>query len=184
MAQKSMQRPCFWAVSYYYDAMAHIHEKIDFTAEVFVVFKNRVLLRKHDKYKVWLSVGGHIELDEDPNEAAIREVKEEVSLDIELLDTRSYHEQSADYHELIAPRFLNRHRIGASHEHITLSYFATSQSDVVTNDSDEISDGLHWFTLQELDDPKLDLLPRIRFYAKAALAEIGQLVPSGRKGIQ
>lgn len=54
--------------------MAHIHEKIDFTVEVFVVFQNKVLLRKHDKYKIWLSVGGHIELDEDPNQAALREV--------------------------------------------------------------------------------------------------------------
>ena len=58
--------------------MPHIHEKIDFTAEVFIVHHNRVLLRLHDKYNIWLSVGGHIELNEDPMEAAIREVKEEV----------------------------------------------------------------------------------------------------------
>ena len=55
--------------------MPHIHEKIDFAVEVFVVHKNKVLLRKHDKYKTWLGVGGHIELDEDPNQVAIREVK-------------------------------------------------------------------------------------------------------------
>ena len=54
--------------------MPHIHDNIDFTAEVFVVYKGRVLLRKHDKYKMWLSVGGHIEPDEDPNQAAVREV--------------------------------------------------------------------------------------------------------------
>ena len=58
--------------------MAHIHEKIYFTVEVFVVYGNKVLLRKHDKYGIWLSVGGHIELDEDPNQAALREVREEV----------------------------------------------------------------------------------------------------------
>jgi len=55
--------------------MPHIHDKIDFTVEVFVVHQKAVLLRRHDKYKIWLSVGGHIELDEDPNQAAIREVK-------------------------------------------------------------------------------------------------------------
>ncbi len=65
-----------------YRLMPHIHEKIDFTVEVFIVYDNKVLLRKHDKYKKWLSIGGHIELDEDPNQAAIREVKEEVGLDI------------------------------------------------------------------------------------------------------
>jgi len=62
--------------------MPHIHEKIDFTAEVFIVHHNRVLLRLHDKYNIWLSVGGHIELNEDPMEAAIREVKEEVNIEI------------------------------------------------------------------------------------------------------
>ena len=62
--------------------MPHLHEKIDFTAEVFIVYQNKVLLRKHDKYKMWLSVGGHIELDEEPNQAAVREVKEEAGLDV------------------------------------------------------------------------------------------------------
>ncbi len=57
--------------------MAHIHEKIDFTASVYIVFKNKVLLHKHKKLGIWLQPGGHIELDEDPNEAALREAKEE-----------------------------------------------------------------------------------------------------------
>ncbi len=65
--------------------MPHIHEKIDFTAEVFIVHKDRVLLRMHDKFKIWLSVGGHVELDEDPIEAAVREVKEEVGLDVTIV---------------------------------------------------------------------------------------------------
>ena len=56
--------------------MAHIHEKIDFTASVYIVFENKVLLRLHDKYNLWLGVGGHIELDEDANAALLREVKE------------------------------------------------------------------------------------------------------------
>lgn len=54
--------------------MPHIHEKIDFTVQAFVVHKNKVLLRKHDKHGVWVGVGGHIELDENPNEAILREV--------------------------------------------------------------------------------------------------------------
>jgi ADP-ribose pyrophosphatase YjhB (NUDIX family) len=65
--------------------MPHLHEKLDFVSDVFIVHENKVLLRKHDKYKIWLSVGGHIEAGEDPTEAAIREVKEEVGLDIKLV---------------------------------------------------------------------------------------------------
>lgn len=64
--------------------MPHLHEKIDFVSSVYIVNGDAVLLRKHDKYKMWLPPGGHIELDEDPSEAAIREAKEEVGLDVTL----------------------------------------------------------------------------------------------------
>ena len=60
--------------------MPHVHEKIDFTASVFIVNGDAVLLGKHEKFHRWLQPGGHIELDEDPNEAALREVKEETGL--------------------------------------------------------------------------------------------------------
>lgn len=152
--------------------MAHIHDMIDFTAEVFIVHQGKVLLRKHDKYKIWLSVGGHIELKEDPNQAVLREAKEEVGLDVVLFDTRTYHEDSPDYHELIAPRFLNRHRINESHEHVSLVYFGRSDTDRVTNDSDEVSDELRWFSAQELDDPQFGIIDRVRAYAKTALVEV------------
>ncbi len=42
--------------------MAHIHERIDFTASVYVVYENKVLLHKHKKLGVWLPPGGHVEL--------------------------------------------------------------------------------------------------------------------------
>src|SRR5262249_52059212 len=83
--------------------MAHIHEKIDFTSEVFIVHDNKVLLRFHDKYDIWLSVGGHIEQDEDPNEAAVREVKEEVGLDIELWDGSRLFDTVDSNQQLIPP---------------------------------------------------------------------------------
>src|SRR3989344_8760909 len=91
--------------------MPHIHEKIDFTVEVFIVHKNKILLRMHDKYGIWLSIGGHIELHEDPVEAAIREVKEEVGLDIELDDKLRPNYEKDETIELIPPYFLNRHKI-------------------------------------------------------------------------
>src|SRR3989338_11560156 len=100
--------------------MPHIHEKIDFTAEAFIVYKNKVLLRMHDKLKVWMSIGGHIEIDEDPVEAVIREAKEEVGLDIKIAG--EIIPQNANeiykYREIIAPRHLGRHNVTDTHEHI------------------------------------------------------------------
>ncbi len=41
--------------------MPHIHDKIDFTVDVFIVYENKVLLIFHKKHNMWLQVGGHIE---------------------------------------------------------------------------------------------------------------------------
>jgi len=154
--------------------MAHLHEKIDFTVEVFVVYQNTVLLRKHDKYKIWLSVGGHIELNEDPNEAAIREVKEEVGLDIALDNNLlpQTHENSDAYKELIPPYFLNRNRMSPTHEHVTFTYFAESQTDVITELVErEKSTGCRWFTKGDLQNDR-EIIPHVKYYALQALEKL------------
>lgn len=153
--------------------MPHIHEKIDFTVEVFIVYKNTVLLRKHDKYKIWLSVGGHIELNEDPNEAAIREVKEETGLDIKLVGESVFFPDDSDFKELIPPRSLNRHKINESHEHITLVYFARASENKIVQGAEEVSEDIRWFTQDELDNSDYSIRESVRYSAKKALAEIG-----------
>jgi len=65
--------------------MPHIHDLIDYTAEIFIVYQHKVLIRLHDKYNLWTCPGGHVELDENPNEAAVREAKEETGLDVVLI---------------------------------------------------------------------------------------------------
>ncbi len=141
--------------------MPHIHKLIDYTVEVFIVYNNRVLLRMHDKYNKWLGVGGHIELHEDPNEAALREAKEEVGL-----------RQKDKTKELIPPYYLNRNRINKTHEHIVLVYFAKSKTDkVMQPDNDEKSEECRWFTKEELERDKT-VVPNIKFYALKALERL------------
>ena len=149
--------------------MPHIHEQIDFTVEVFVVHKNTVLLRMHDKYGIWLSVGGHIELDEDPNQAALREVKEEVGLDVELYDTREFKEDTEQFTELVAPVSLNRHRISEKREHLGLIYFAKAESNNVVPEKEK--DEWRWCTKEDLE--RMDLQKNVRFYAHKALLMLG-----------
>ena len=152
--------------------MAHIHEKIDFGADTFVVNGNSVLLRIHDKYKEWYAPGGHIELDEDPEEAALREVKEEVGLMVLLAGKRA---QSGDPNEkeVLVPRFINRHRINATHEHVCFIYFATSSTREILQGENEKTCEIKWFTKDELADPKYGIKERVQFYARAALDELG-----------
>ena len=149
--------------------MPHINDNIDMTVEVFIVYNSSVLLRKHDKYGIWLSVGGHIELNEDPNEAALREVKEEVGLDIRL-----YHESQGsltnywNHQELVPPQFMNRHRINNNHEHVTFVYFARSTSDKLILSDKERSSACTWFTANDIKQSD-EIKPSVRFYATEAL---------------
>lgn len=152
--------------------MPHIHEKIDFTVEVFIVYKNKVLLRKHDKLGIWLSVGGHIELNEDPNEAAIREVREEVGLNIELVGhVRGNYDPGPMYKELIPPRYLGRNRLTGKHEHIVFVYFAHAKDDKINpqHQSDR-SDECVWVSKEEVEI--IDLVPDVKFYCLEALREL------------
>lgn len=157
--------------------MPHIHEKIDFTVEVFIVYKNKVLLRRHDKYNIWLSIGGHIELFEDPNEAAIREVKEEVGLDITIIGSSEgpLHGEieNRGYKYLIPPRFLGRHPVGENHEHIPFVYFAKCNTDKVSESQSEHERAdTVWVSMEELST--MDLVPNVRFYAEEALKELSE----------
>ena len=155
--------------------MPHIHEKIDFTVEVLIVNDHKVLLRKHDKYGIWLSVGGHIELDEDPNEAAVREVQEEVGLKIELYHDKNYPLIKREgYQELVPPEFLNIHRINENHKHITLVYFARANTQKLVLSTTEKSEGCKWFTQEELDDPSHQITDNIKMYARTALEKLGK----------
>jgi 8-oxo-dGTP pyrophosphatase MutT (NUDIX family) len=57
----------------------------DFTVAVFVVHDGKVLLHFHKKLNRWLPPGGHIEPNELPDEAAVREVLEESGVACTLL---------------------------------------------------------------------------------------------------
>lgn len=152
--------------------MAHIHERIDFTASVYVVFENKVLLHKHKKLGIWLPPGGHIELDEDPQQAALREVKEEAGIDIELVGNPTAGLEPSDVRgDITPPKFLNRHFFDEekTHEHIDMVYYGRATSATVTP---EVEGGeITWFTRQEIE-AHTELLPDIRRYALAALDEL------------
>lgn len=157
--------------------MAHIHEKIDYTVEVFIVHKNKVLLRRHEKYDIWLSVGGHIELDETPEQAAIREVKEEVGLDIELVGNKKGEANGSSdnrgHRDLIPPKYLGIHPVNEIHQHIVLVYFATSKTDKILEPVDEKEKAeTRWVSIEELE--KMELVPNVKFYALEALKELGE----------
>jgi 8-oxo-dGTP pyrophosphatase MutT (NUDIX family) len=155
--------------------MPHIHTdpgQVDHTVEVFVVEGSRVLLRKHDKYGIWLSVGGHLELDEDPTQAAVREVEEEVGLRVELVGGISAPDfGEPGYRELTPPVFLNRVSINETHDHVTYTYFGRRESGELK--PERADDELRWFGRAELERNDVGIKRSVLYYAMAALAALG-----------
>lgn len=145
--------------------MPHIHEKYDFAVSAFIVFNNKVLLVEHPKYNKWLPVGGHIELDEEPEEALHREIAEECGLEVEILAEKP--PEFPDTKLIISPDYIEVHDAGAPHKHIALVYMARAKNDQATLSDEHTS--LHWFSEADLDDPQYDLKSYIKFYARKAL---------------
>lgn len=147
--------------------MAHIHELIDFVVNIVITHKNRVLLIHHKKLNMWLPIGGHVELDEDPDQALFREVKEECGLEIEVLNKKP-NVVSEGTKFLYTPSFVDIHNISESHKHVCLVYFAESKSDkFILNEEEHIN--IKWFEEKELDDPSFLISQAVKFYCKEAL---------------
>jgi 8-oxo-dGTP pyrophosphatase MutT (NUDIX family) len=146
--------------------MPHIHELYDFTVTVFIVYEGKTLLVHHPRYGKWVPMGGHIELDEDPEEALYREVEEETGLEVEIINKRPDFEVEPGTKLLPVPNFMDVHDANAPHRHIGLIYFAVAKHDnhVLSAEHTDI----RWLGEADLDKAEYDLDPSVKFYCREA----------------
>lgn len=116
----------------------------EFLSTVYVVNEGKVLLTFNKKIMKFIPVGGHIDPNELPCDAAIREAKEESGYDIELVDTGDLKirnlPQNLDIQlDIIKP----------DHHHINLSYVGKIIGGKMLNKSDEGTE-LKWFSAEEI----------------------------------
>lgn len=148
-----------------------------FTATGFVVNGDATLLHWHQKVQAWLPPGGHVEADEDPVQAVLREVKEETGFDVELVPTQQVPEIS-NLDQVPSPRTIlvenvYDQKVGA-HQHIDMIYFCR-----VPGPRPSAPDGWVWFTAEDLANGRAAANPdRIH---KAPLEEV---VTLGLEGIR
>jgi len=151
--------------------MPHLHEKIDFTVSIFIVQGQKVLFIHHKQLNRWLPIGGHIELDENPEEAALREAREESGLEVELAGERPPLEKEKGFIPLLKPHYLDIHLIKEPHWHIGMVYFARVISGEVKLNEEEHK-GIRWMSAKDLEDPQWALSEPLRFYARQALEKV------------
>ena len=151
--------------------MPHIHDKIDFTVAIFVVHAGKILLIHHRKLNKWLPLGGHIELDEDPEMAALREAREECGFEVELIGERPPTTEPGT-RALIAPRFLDIHRISDTHEHIGMIYWARPKDSTATQCAVEEHHDIRWCSSEALENLEPAMSNAVKWYCRKAIEEI------------
>lgn len=139
----------------------------DFTVATFVIHNRKVLLLWHRKLQMWLPPGGHIDPHELPDEAAVREVKEEAGLDAVLLSAPSLPPLPGP-RQLARPEGIQLEEIAPGHQHIDLVYFARPADpaavDLIANHE---VDRVGWYGREDLD--RIPLTEEVRAWVERAL---------------
>jgi ADP-ribose pyrophosphatase YjhB (NUDIX family) len=121
---------------------------------------DRLLLVRHADSGLWGLVGGAVEVDERPDEAAMRETQEETGLLVELTRLVT---------ALGGPGFRVRYPNGDETAYVTIVYEARPVGGVERADGDEVLE-LGWFTHDDLRAIDLGAI------ALATLQELGWLL--------
>ncbi len=148
--------------------MSHKNFFLDFTVGVFVVHSQKVLLCYHRNMGMWLPVGGHIEDNETPDKAALRETIEEAGIEVILVGEKL---NIADprVETLVTPIFVDKHFVRGEHWHLGMFYAAVPKDEnpqIKLDISEHIA--LDWFTEKQVGE-LTQILPTVSYYAKHAI---------------
>jgi 8-oxo-dGTP pyrophosphatase MutT (NUDIX family) len=132
-----------------------------FTATVYVVDDGATALHDHPSLGIRLPPGGHVDRDELPHEAALREAREETGLDPTLLtDHREVASETS--RSIPRPRHLmladvNRYEGHVGHQHVDHVYFATVDSRALDPAAgEEPASAWAWYTPDDLRAADVD----------------------------
>lgn len=132
-----------------------------FTATVYVIENQKVLLIFHRKLGKWLPPGGHVDPNELPSDAAIREAREETGLEVELIAQENIWIDRPNAKSFPRPFMCLLEEIPArptepAHQHIDLVYRGRTVGGQIVENGEEI-DGLRWFSLEEMESLQTDI---------------------------
>jgi len=148
-----------------------------FVATVYVVNDGAVALHEHDRLGMWLPPGGHVERDETPHEAARREVREELGLEVELVapvdDLSSPTAESIPKPQHFLLEDINVHGDEVGHQHIDFVYYgAVASRDIDPAPGEAAPAEWEWFSASALERRADELEPDVVAAGQRALETV------------
>lgn len=124
-----------------------------FTATVYIFWQDRVLLHHHEKLNKYMPPGGHLEPNETPSEAALREVKEETALDVFLIEQENLHVKARNAVSIPRPFLCLLENVPAfkdksAHQHIDMIYLAKLQN---PENGNKVPKPFQWYSYTEIE---------------------------------
>ncbi|MCH8519654.1 MAG: NUDIX domain-containing protein [Nanoarchaeota archaeon] len=141
-----------------------------FTSSVYIVFEDKILLHQHKKLDILLPPGGHIDRDELPIEAALREVKEECGVNIEIISDSNFEKFVDNSYETNVGEFCNVHFVNPHHQHIDFVFIAKAFNTIVKPNKGE-SKNWFWMSKEEVKE-HTQINPAVKKYALYALEKL------------
>lgn len=123
--------------------------KTDLSVAGYIFDQNKVLLIHHRKHDLWLPVGGHLDENETPDQALLREIKEEIGLDVEILNQNDMPLKGNTKFNLATPFYVNVHSVG-DHDHCCFFYVCKALNPEQLKINKELKN-FAWFTKSDLD---------------------------------
>ena len=163
--------------------MVHVFDRtrkpFQFTAAGYVVSNRKVLLVTHRELRKLLPPGGHLKQDanslfiESPEESAVREVKEETGLDVEIAG-KKYVVHNSDEEMLFVPESMHIHSIDEEHDHYGFDFFCVPKSAVKELKGEE---ECRWFSEEELMNYPPNMKPELPAHIRATAIQAIKRLP-------
>lgn len=143
-------------------------QDFDYTASMYALRGSKLLLLRHKKTGLILPPGGHIEGDELPHEAAVRECIEETGYEPELA-SKTYSNGSMD----IQPPFhVNMHEIKDNHWHYDFAFLSMNVKRISSAQQQENSD-VFWVAIDKVNSHE-NIPKNVKVAAEKALLKTSQ----------
>ena len=159
-----------------------------FTATGIILDEDKALLIWHKKLGTWLPPGGHVEENELPNETLLREVKEEIGREIEIITDNTFENENKMFSELDkrtivlpSPWRTVEVQIEEDHFHIDLLYLAKLKDSKETKSEDHKT---KWFTIEDLKNEK-DIYYNVKHHVQEAIktGKKNKMIPGNQNNL-